>query len=69
MLTWRYGVIFWGSDPESKSIFKLQKRVIQLINDAERYTSYKELFKALNILPVPCFVYKWSSMLYKNKYR
>jgi hypothetical protein len=45
---------FWGCDPQSKNIFKLKKRVIQLISNAGRYTSCKELFKALNILPVPC---------------
>jgi hypothetical protein len=44
----------WRGDPESKGIFKLQKRVIRLISNARRYTSCTELFKALKIHPVPC---------------
>jgi hypothetical protein len=50
----RYGVIFWGGDPESKGIFKLQQRVIRLMSNAKRYASSRELFEALKILPVPC---------------
>jgi hypothetical protein len=45
----RYGVIFWGGDPESKGIFKVQQRVIRLISNAKRYTSSRELFEALKI--------------------
>jgi hypothetical protein len=50
----RYGAIFWGGNPESKGIFKLQKRMIRLISNVRRYTSCRELFKALNTLPAPC---------------
>jgi hypothetical protein len=35
----RYGVVFWGGNPESKGICKLQKRMIRLISNAGRYTS------------------------------
>jgi len=41
-------------DPESKSIFELQERVVQLISNVGRYTLCRELFKALNELLVPC---------------
>jgi hypothetical protein len=40
-------------DPESKSIFELQERVVQLISNVGRYTFCRELFKALNELLVP----------------
>jgi hypothetical protein len=45
---------FWGDDRENKQIFKLQKKVLRLIINVERYTSNRVLFKTLNILPVPC---------------
>jgi hypothetical protein len=50
----RYGVIFWGGGTESESIFKLQKRVIQIINGGGRHTSCRQLFRDLGILPIAC---------------
>jgi hypothetical protein len=59
----RYGVIFWGGDPENISAFKLQKRGIWLISNAGKYTSCRELSKALNILPMP-FLYISETVCY-----
>jgi len=47
-----YGIVFWGSSPYSKSIFKLQKRVIRIIMKVDNRVSWRELFKKLNILPL-----------------
>jgi hypothetical protein len=32
----KYGLIFWGGDPKSKTIFKLQKRVTRIISGVGR---------------------------------
>jgi hypothetical protein len=50
----RYGILFWGGDPQSIKIFKLQKKVVRLICNVKRKTSCREFFRTLNILPVPC---------------
>jgi hypothetical protein len=42
----KYGLVFWGGDSKSKTIFKLQKRV--------KLSSCRQLFKDLNPLPLPC---------------
>jgi hypothetical protein len=49
-----YSFILGIGDPISKSIFKLQQRVMQLIINVGRYTLCREIFKALKVLPVPC---------------
>jgi len=43
------GIIFWGN---SSDIFRLQKRAIQIIMNAGKSASCRELFKKLNILPL-----------------
>jgi len=50
----RYGLTLWGGDPKSKSIFRLQKKVIRIIGGIGRHASCRNLFKTLNILPLPC---------------
>ena len=47
-------MILWGGDPESIRIFRLQNKVIRLIGKMGRYASCRNLFKELNILPLPC---------------
>jgi len=39
---------------ESKRIFRLQKKVIRIIGGIGRRASCRNLFKTLNILPLPC---------------
>jgi hypothetical protein len=50
----RYGIIFWGDDPQSTKVFKIQKKVVRLIYNVNRKMSCRELFRTLNILPAPC---------------
>ena len=59
----RYGIHFWGGDPQSIKIFKLQKKVVRLICNVKRKMSCRELFRTFNILPVPC-VYIMETVYY-----
>jgi hypothetical protein len=52
-----YGIIFWGNSPDSYNIFKLQKRAIRIIMNADNKVSWHELFKKLNILPLYSNIY------------
>ena len=48
-----YGIIFWGNSYHSVNIFKIQKRVICIITNSNRYDTCRPLFKQLHILPLP----------------
>jgi hypothetical protein len=50
----KYGVTPWGGDSESIRIFRLQKKVVRIIGKVGRHISCRNLFKDLNILPLPC---------------
>jgi hypothetical protein len=49
----KYGLTLWGNDPECKRSFKLQKKII-IISNVGRNASCMNLFRDLNILPLPC---------------
>jgi hypothetical protein len=40
----RNGIIFWGGDRASDSIFKLQKRVLRVISGVSSRTSCRQIF-------------------------
>ena len=46
-----YGIIFWGNQPHSERIFKIQKRVIRIITNSRARDSCGDLLKKLEILP------------------
>ena len=48
-----YGIIFWGNSHHSVNIFKIQKRIIRIITNSNRYDTCRPLFKQLRILPLP----------------
>jgi len=50
----RYGLTLWGGDPESIRIFWLQKKVLRMIGKAGWHDSCRNIYKDLNILPLPC---------------
>jgi hypothetical protein len=50
----KYGVTLWGGDSESIRIFRLQKKVVRIIGKVGQHISCRNLFKDLNILPLPC---------------
>ena len=45
-----YGVIFWGSSPSAKKVFKLQKKIIRIITNTRPRDSCKEIFKNMQIM-------------------
>ena len=48
-----YGIIFWGGPPKSNQVFKLQKRAIRIMLRVSMRSSCRQLFKKLQILPLP----------------
>ena len=47
-----YGIIFWGNSHHSINIFKIQKRIIRIITNSNRFDTCP-LFKQLRILSLP----------------
>jgi len=64
----RYGVIFWGVENESISIFKLQKRVIRTMCGVGKSTSCRQLFKDRKILTVT-LIYAFEVLCFLKKYK
>jgi hypothetical protein len=63
-----YGTIFWGNQPYSDKIFKIQKRVIRIITSSRARDSCRELFIKLEILPLYSqYIYSISIFVIKNK--
>jgi hypothetical protein len=50
----QYGIIFGGNSAHAQQVFKLQKRVVRVMSGMGPRSSCRNLFKKLNILPVPC---------------
>jgi hypothetical protein len=46
--------MLWGNDPKSKKVFALQKKIIRTMTKTNQYTSCRNLFRTLVILPLPC---------------
>jgi hypothetical protein len=64
-----FGIIFWGNQPYSEKIFKLQKRVIRTITHSRTRNSCRELFKRLEILPLYSqHIFSLSIFVVKNKH-
>jgi len=64
-----YGIIFWGNQPYSDKIFKIQNRVIRIITSSRPRDSCRELFKNLEILPLYSqYIYSISIYVIKNKH-
>ena len=63
-----YGIIFWGNQPYSEKIFKIQKRVIRIITISRTRDSCRELFKKLKILALYSqYIFSLSIFVIKNK--
>jgi hypothetical protein len=61
-----YGIIFWGNASLSVNIFKIQKRIIRVISGVGKFSSCRDLFKKLQILPLPS-QYIFSLLLFTIK--
>ena len=70
----RHGIIFWGRDSESKTAFKVQKRVIWIISSANKCKSCRLNSKdyriltvtSLYILEVFCYIKRYKENLEQN---
>jgi hypothetical protein len=51
--TLKYGIIFWGNASLSVNIFKIKKRIIRIMSGVGKFNSCRDLFKNLQILPLP----------------
>jgi len=49
----QYGIILGGNSAHAQQVLKLQKRVIRIMSGMGPRSSCRNLFKKLNILPVP----------------
>jgi hypothetical protein len=49
--TWN---IFWGNSSHSKKVLTLQKKTVRIIVGAKPHTPWRDLFKKLQILSLPC---------------
>ena len=63
-----YGIIFWGNSHSSTTIFKIQKRIIRIINNSGRRDSCRKLFKEFQILPLAS-QYIFSILVFVNRNR
>jgi hypothetical protein len=63
-----YGIIFGGGSTHSKTIFKIQKRIIQIITNFSSKVSCQNLFKKLSILPFQSqYIFSLLMFVVKNK--
>jgi hypothetical protein len=66
MLT--YGILFWGTSPVSKDIFKIQKMAIRIIANKGHRDSCKPLFKQFKILTLPSdYIYSILVFVLENR--
>ena len=63
-----YGIIFGGNSHHSDCVFKIQKRIIRIITNTGRRDSCRELYKQLQILPLPS-QYIFSLLVFVSKNR
>ena len=71
----KYGIIFWGVENESISIFRLQKRVVRTMCGVGKSVSCRQLFKdrriltvtSLHIMEVLCFLKRYKPAVQNNE--
>jgi hypothetical protein len=61
-----YGIILWGSSSIVRSVFVVLKMAIRIMLRLGSRNSYRERFKKLGILTVPC-LYMYAIMLFVVK--
>jgi hypothetical protein len=50
----KHGIIFWGNSSDSRKVFLLQKKIVRLVMGIKSRNSYRDLFKRLEIITLPC---------------
>jgi hypothetical protein len=70
----RNGIILWGGDRVSNSIFQLKNLVLRVISGVGSRISYRQIFKDYNVLTLPslyileviCFIKKQKVFMAKK---
>ena len=63
----QYGIILGGNSAHAQQIFKLQKRVIRIMSGTGPRYSCRNLFKKINILPVPSHILSLMLFIIENQ--
>jgi hypothetical protein len=64
-----YGIILGGGSTHSKTIFKIQKKIIRIITNSGSRGSCRNLIKTLSILPFqPKYIFSLLMFVVKNIY-
>jgi hypothetical protein len=64
----KYAIIFWGNASLSVNIFKITKRIIRIMSGVGKFNSCLDLFKKLQILPLPSqYIFSLHLFSIKNK--
>ena len=63
----RFGIMFWGVDSKSITLFRLQKKVIRLITGAPKCTSCRPIFKRFKILTLTS-LYIYETLCFMKKH-
>jgi hypothetical protein len=63
----KYGIIFWGNSSDNKKVFTLQKKSLRTVVGAKPQTPCSDLFKKLQIVPLPCkYIFSLLSFIINN---
>jgi len=63
-----HGIIFWGNSHLSSNFFKIQKRIIRIINNKSKHDSCHHLYKQLQILTLPSqYIFSLLVFVAKNR--
>jgi hypothetical protein len=63
-----YGLLFWGTSPHGKKVFRLQKRIVRIMMGCRKEASCSNLFRKLKILPLMSqYILSLMMLIIKNK--
>ena len=63
-----HGLPFWGTSPNSKKIFRMQKRIVRMMMGCRKEVSCRNLFRKLKILPLMSqYILSLMMSIIKNK--
>jgi hypothetical protein len=62
----KYGIIFWGNSTDNKKVF--EKKILRIILGIKPQNSCRDLFKTLQILPLPCeYIFSLLNFIISNQ--
>lgn len=63
----KYGIVFWGNSGVSVKTFRIQKKIVRIMEGVDQRASCKPLFKKNKILPLPCMYILENVIIIKEK--